>query len=126
MIEDYFQSILALVAQMAVAQSSDLQLERRSLTIGFIRGEIYFADGTFLHVRELVDLERNPPLIKYVYHYQHSNGELVFRYDNAPHFPNLPTFPHHKHLESETNVIPADAPNLVSVLNEIEGLVQID
>lgn len=125
MIEDYFQSILALVGQMAVVQSSDLQLEQRSLAIGFIRGEIYFTDNSFLHVRELVDLEREPLLIKYVYHYQRDSGELVFRYDNAPHFPNLATFPHHKHSASESNVESADAPDLAKVLNEIEALIDL-
>jgi hypothetical protein len=27
---------------------------------------------------------------------------LVFRYDSALHFPDLPSFPHHKHLRAST------------------------
>jgi hypothetical protein len=56
-------------------------------------------------------------------HYQREDGTMVFRYDNAPHFPHLPTAPNHKHVE-ETEVIAAEAPDLESVLKEIEGLIK--
>jgi hypothetical protein len=49
---------------------------------------------------------------------------MVFRYDNAPHFPHLPTAPHHKHI-GESNVIAADAPDLQTVLNEIEASIKV-
>ena len=48
---------------------------------------------------------------------------MVFRYDNAPHFPHLPTAPHHKHV-GEIEVVAADAPDLQSVLKEIEGMIK--
>jgi len=48
---------------------------------------------------------------------------MVFRYDNAPHFPNLPTAPNHKHI-GEIEVIAADVPDLESVLIEIEAFVK--
>jgi hypothetical protein len=38
---------------------------------------------------------------------QNVAGELLFRYDNAPHFPQLSTAPHHKHEASESNVYSA-------------------
>lgn len=47
---------------------------------------------------------------------------MVFRYDNPPHFPKLPTALHHKHIE-ENDVIAANATNLQSVLKEIESLI---
>jgi hypothetical protein len=36
--------------------------------------------------------------INYAYHLQDQAGKLVFRYDNEPHYPELATFPHHKHV----------------------------
>jgi hypothetical protein len=45
---------------------------------------------------------------------------LVFRYDSAPHFPDLPTFPHHKHLPS--NVIVSWKPDIERVLQEAMAL----
>lgn len=59
----------------------------------------------------------------YVYQYQKADGALVFRYDNTPHFPDLFSFPHHKHLGSEVNVMAALPPDLKSVLAEIHNLM---
>lgn len=125
MIEEYFQTILEQLAELPFAQSSDLNLDRRSETVGFVRGDIYFADDSRLHVRELVDT-RATGRLKYIYHYQRADESIVFRYDNAPHFPELENFPHHKHENQEENVISAKAPTLADVLKEIESLVTIE
>ena len=61
----------------------------------------------------------------YVYQYQSPNGVLVFRYDNSPHFHHLPTFPHHKHDGSESNVVAASQPHLGAVLDEINSLMEL-
>jgi len=54
--------------------------------------------------------------LDYRYHFQDENNQLIFRYDSTPHFPNLTSFPHHKHLPSD--VIAVDKPALVEVLRE--------
>ncbi|MFZ5909439.1 MAG: toxin-antitoxin system TumE family protein [Chloroflexota bacterium] len=59
---------------------------------------------------------------KYAYHYQRADETVIFRYDNTRHFSNLPTAPHHKHI-GETEVIAANAPDLQSVLKEIEAII---
>jgi hypothetical protein len=48
-------------------------------------------------------------------------GEAVLRYDNAPHHPDLPGFPHHKHVRNER--LPAAEPTLSQVLNEVASLL---
>jgi hypothetical protein len=45
----------------------------------------------------------------------------VLRYDSAPHHPDLPTFPHHKHVGNER--LPAAEPTLRQVLNEVASLL---
>jgi hypothetical protein len=35
--------------------------------------------------------------LDYRYHCQDQQNSLIFRYDSTPHFPNLSSFPHHKH-----------------------------
>jgi hypothetical protein len=97
--------------------------DKRSTSIGFIRGSIYFFDGSTLHLREFVNVEHDVERYMYAYHYQRPDGTLVFRYDNTPHFPALPTFPHHKHAGSVSNVVSADPPDLQAVLTEIHGLI---
>jgi hypothetical protein len=60
---------------------------------------------------------------RYSYHYQKSDTSLTFRYDNAPHHPEVETFPHHKHVGSDENVIAAQPPDLSDVLNEIDKII---
>lgn len=60
---------------------------------------------------------------EYVYHYQAQDGTLIFRYDNVPHYPDLPTHPHHKHVRvgAAERVEAAQPPQLTDVLREIEA-----
>ena len=69
---------------------------RKSDNVFYINLKIHFINNSELHVREYVDVEHR----KYSFHWQSSNGDLIIRWDNAPHFPDLITFPHHKHLAS--------------------------
>ncbi|HUM72160.1 MAG TPA: DUF6516 family protein [Chloroflexota bacterium] len=89
---------------------------------GSIEGRLKFYDGSLLDFDEVI-LYRDGQLIKlrYAYHYQNKAGDVVFRYDNAPHYPNLITYPHHKHIGSV--VEPAKMPDLSEVLREIEQLL---
>ncbi|WP_055073853.1 toxin TumE [Pseudanabaena sp. 'Roaring Creek'] len=54
--------------------------------------------------------------IDYRYHFQDGQNNLVFRYDNTPHFPNLSSFPHHKHLIDR--VIACAQPNIAMIIQE--------
>ncbi len=123
MIESYFRQIEALISATHIVHSSRVMYDKRSQFIGFIRGEIYFLDGSSLHLREFVDVEYGISRYRYVYHYQSADGALVFRYDNTPHFPSLPTFPHHKHESDEANVVAAPAPDLEQALGEVRQLI---
>ena len=126
MIEQYFQSILDLLATLPYVESSNVNLEKRGDLAGLIRGEVEFRDGSsLLFFRELIDLR--PPLqkIMYAYHYQQADGTLIFRYDNTEHHKSISTFPFHKHL-MDGNVISSSIPSLEQVLREIEELILRD
>jgi hypothetical protein len=123
LIEDYFRRIETLVADASIVRFFNITYDKRSASIGFIRGSIYFLDGSLLHLREFVDVEYGSERYMYAYHYQRPDGTLVFRYDNTPHFPHLPTLPHHKHEGSETHVVAAGPVDLEAVLTEIRGLM---
>ena len=58
--------------------------------------------------------------IDYRYHFQDENNQVIFRYDSTPHFPDLPTFPHHKHLPD--TVISTEKPDLAQVFQEANTL----
>ncbi len=70
---------------------------------------------------EYFEIERTVKVITYSYHYQDQDDKLVFRYDNAPHYPQLKAFPNHKHLRADT--IESIQPDIVQVLNEIQSII---
>jgi hypothetical protein len=89
----------------------------------FIR--LRFWDDSLLQVEEALVVKAFAIVkVRYIYHYQHAGGTLIFRYDNAPHYPDLPGFPEHKH---EGNyVLPASSPDLSQVLKEVDGYLYPD
>ena len=123
-LERYFQALQVMIAATANVATSDLTFESRSPSIGFVRGDVHFADGSLLQFRELLDVQKIAPRLMYAYHYQRADGVFAFRYDNAKHFLTLATFPHHKHDGDEEHVVAHAAPTLADVLLEIGALLQ--
>ena len=92
---------------------------------GMIEGRLRFWDGSLLEFVEILTTQ-DLVLIKtdYTYHYQSGEGQLIFRYDNAPHHPEINTYPHHKHgVHPRTCgefIEPALPPHLADVLQEVD------
>ena len=126
-IEVYFQQIQAAIATCRVLQTSSVTYEKRGTSEGLIRGQLFFVDGSILHFREVVDVEVTVDRLMYTYHYMTAIKTLIFRYDNTGHHKklNLLTHPHHKHAGSEESVVAALASDLLTVLREVESIVQL-
>jgi hypothetical protein len=124
-IEDYFQQVREIIDSFPLILLTDVSYSKRGSYEGYIRGELCFVDGSRLHFREFVDVEISVDRLMYAYQYIDSSNKLVFRYDNTGHHKKLglPTYPHHKHQDSEENVLPSMAPNLSEVFREVEPLV---
>lgn len=125
LIDNYFEHIRSVLYQPSIIQKVELETEKRTDTLGFIRGNVYFKDGSLLHIREFVDVEISIERGKYTYQYMNKEGDLIFRYDNAPHHQklNLSTFPHHKHDRHEDNIVISTAPFLEVVFQEIQQII---
>jgi hypothetical protein len=123
LLEDYFLQLETLIRTTGIVQSSQVTYDKRSTYIGHVRGEIYFLDASYLHLREYVNTERGTERYVYAYHYQRPGGGLIFRCDNTHHYRTLPTFPHHKHLADDSDVISESPPDLSAVLDEIRQIV---
>ena len=128
MIDSYFDHIRAVIAASPIVRSVDLQTDRRSDEIGFLRGDLAFGDNSRLHLREYVHQPEGLPPERYAYsyHYQRADNSFIFRYDDTGHYLDLPNAPHHKHAGDEANVVSSTAPDLAEVLSEIERLVPIE
>jgi len=75
-------------------------LEASDETILLYRFRIRLKNGDLLEMMErLVQKNRESHFLAttYSFHWQTGEGQLIKRWDNAPHFPNLPGFPHHIH-----------------------------
>ena len=84
---------------------------------GYLTGAVIFADDSKLHFSEYVDQTGDVvDKLMYTYHYQDTDNQLIFRYDNALHRPALSSI-EHKHLP--TQITAAPAPTLDDVLAEI-------
>jgi hypothetical protein len=81
--------------------------------VQFLRAKAELFDGSLLYVRELFFHDQS----KYSYHWQTQTGALLLRWDNAPHHPEIPTFPHHQH-EGE-RVTPSVRVTVEEVLAEL-------
>jgi hypothetical protein len=126
LIDAYFQALLELISRSLVIQSSSVTLDKRSAFVGVVRGDLQFPDNSRLHFREFVNTQDRLDRYMYVYHYQRADQTLIFRYDNTDHYPDLPNFPHHKHVLDEANVVTAAPPDLSGILKEIESLLPVN
>lgn len=92
---------------------------------GLVRCRVFFWDTSYLDLYEVVNTELGYPVrVHYAYTYIRE-GQRVFRYDNAPHHPEIATHPHHKHIGPTDRLAPADQPSLSQVLSEIEGWLEL-
>ncbi len=83
---------------------------------------VRFEEGSLFEVSEAVICEGNQlKHLGYSYHFQDKENQLIFRYDNTPHFPNMKTFPNHKHLLD--NVIESVKPSFPEVVKEINEII---
>jgi hypothetical protein len=122
MIYQYLTRLQALLDSRQEIHVERFDARQLSALDGRIAGRLRFYDGSILEFREEFRV-RNRKIMKviYAYHYQRADGSLVFRYDNAPHHPELQNFPCHVHIGD--HVEPADPPDLHDVLRKIDGYV---
>ena len=91
-----------------------------------LKAEFEFTGGSRFFVRQVVLKEFT---FKYAYHWQNKEGLLRCRWDNAPHWPDITTHPHHKHIMSAGDKIivePSRGGDLETVFDEIAHRLSCD
>ena len=119
-IADYFSSVeRSLRQQPSITSIEIIEILASDEDNGILRCRAHFWDDAFLSIHETVNTELGyPARIVYAYAYIRED-QCVFRYDNAPHHPEIITYPHHKHI-GESKLAPTDQPAIQQVLDEIE------
>ena len=88
-----------------------------------LRIRIRFPSGHLLELNEAIVAEAGQIRhLGYRYHFQEEQYNLVFRYDNTPHFPGVETFPHHKHLSDK--IVASEQPSILEAIEEARLLSQ--
>ena len=88
----------------------------------YVKGSIIFIDSSVLDIAIFANKTSTVISIeKYRFQYMDKQGQMLFRYDNAPHHPELSSFPEHKHVGDRTISLPQ--PDLKNIFNEITALI---
>ena len=118
MISGYFREVELRLKNAEIIADKSVDLREFSATEGMLRGRLLFVDGSMLEFMEYLKEENR---LKYRFHLMDKKGNIVFRYDNAPHHKDVSSFPHHKHLP--INVVESDEKSIMDILDEIEIMI---
>ena len=123
MIQRYVEHIEKTVDSSSIVLSSNVQKYfGPALGTVYLKGHLLIIDSSILEIaifatefRKILSIE------KYRLNYMSSTGQTLFRYDNAPHHPEIDTYPHHKHTSDK--IAPSTMPSLKDILNEISAMI---
>ena len=124
MIEEYLQQLDELLSVSPAVR--DVEVIRRSQRdtewekVLHYRYRILLTDGGLVEMSErLVERRGMVTTTKYRYHWQDKHGHLLKRWDNAPHHPEIETFPDHLHDGAEEQVVSHTSITGLEVLQQI-------
>jgi len=81
-----------------------------------LRVVLYLKDGSNLRVTEQW---AGKNLKRYSYYWLTSDNKLKIGWDNAPHHKQLDGYPHHKHVQNQSNLQPSTETCLEDVMRVI-------
>ena len=120
-LSQYLRDVEAAVRKLKGAYVERYEEEIVAVNRVNLRIRVRFPSGYMLELNEAVIGETGQLMhLGYRYHFQDKQNNLIFRYDNTPHFPGLEGFPHHKHLSDK--VAGAEEPSIFKVIEEAKLL----
>lgn len=121
-IGDYLDELERLFLLSAVVRTFQVREREDRLHEGFIRVRAVLSNEDILEAFEFaVDSPLGILTHAYRIHWQSTDGQLKRRWDNAPHHPDIPTFPHHVHGGPDDHVASSEPMNLAKVLAVVEA-----
>lgn len=84
-----------------------------------------FQNGMQMVIREAYALQRHQLMIQYNYTLLSATGQPILSYDNRPHHPAIPSFPHHKHYYPKSRYTPvAFSSDFIDVVSDIKWVIE--
>ncbi|MCB9148240.1 MAG: hypothetical protein H6641_05725 [Caldilineaceae bacterium] len=124
-IQEQIDSEYAAILGHPIVRSSVLIRRSANRLDGYLRVRCILTNDDFLEIALHIALH-NGHLVIDDYRYQWMNSTqtvLRHRWDNTPHFPDLPGFPHHCHVGHENNVEPAAPMDVGELLDYISDSI---
>ncbi|NKQ37136.1 MAG: hypothetical protein HF973_16165 [Chloroflexi bacterium] len=87
-----------------------------------LRVSAVLEDGSRLKIRDYLFADGQR---KYVYQWMDADGTLRRRWDNAPHWPDIATTPHHVHLAGQAQPEPSIITNLEDLFQFLHDWLQL-
>jgi len=125
-IKVYFKDIKERLLLDNLVNLFEIVRERTTMSDGYLRARLELTNAHRLEFSEYVQLtSRNKiEIVTYSYQWMDADNQLIQRWDNAPHFPNLTNFPHHIHIGSTKEVKPGQPIDIFGVLQQINQAIQ--
>ena len=120
-ISDYLERIKERILFDPVVDEFHVIRERMTATDSYIRVKMSLDDGGMLESAEYVqyNAEGEIELVTYSHYWANADSEIMKRWDNTPHFPDLPNFPNHVH-DGKSGTVRSSVPMSIRVvLDEI-------
>ena len=125
--EDYLASLKGLIVAHPFVSQLAIVREEAQEALGLFRARLILQDRSLLELFEHFETgEEVVEVTKYSYHWQDETGRLRRRWDNAPHYPELSTSPHHVHVGPGDRVQPHAQLSLQEVLDFISAAFEGD
>ncbi len=115
------ESILLLTLS-PIIDSFTILKRRETEGAAYIRAKAVITDGSLFEISLYWQLaEDTVQLVAYRFHWQDEKENLIKRWDNAKHHPEVKTFPFHMHAGKEKDVKESTAMELLDVLTILEA-----
>ncbi len=124
--QDYLTEIKTKLIASPIINTITIVKERALSDQGYFRVRLTLSNGDFLELVEFFKV-KGDKCITETYRYQWmdaSQTQLRKRWDNVEHFPNLPNFPHHVHVDEESNVSSSVSLNILGIVDLISTEIQ--
>ena len=122
-IQRFVENIEKTIASSSIVLSSNIQKHfDPTLETIYLKGHLLIIDYSILEIAIFATESRKTLSVeKYRLHYVDSAGQMLFLYDNAPHHPEIDSYPHHKHTSDK--IVQSTMPSLKHILNEISAII---
>lgn len=121
--QQYLTEIKSKLIASPIVESFSIVEERDLQDRGYFRARVTLTNTDFLEIAEyFVIIDDQPHPDRYRYQWMDSTQKtLCKRWHNVPHFPDLPNFPHHVHVNAEDNVQTSIPRGLTEFLTFLEA-----